>query len=275
MLNFTPSKISKTIQALEEELQIKLFIRKPHELTPTPAAILLADEWRQIIGSYNHALRKVRLFQEEEEIIITVSFVDSSSKIDMLMKKAIRDYSQIRPEIKILAEKHDMHRSVELLNFGMLDLAITSEMELPYLNEHGIKWDKIMETDVIAYVPKSNPLFYQESIDFNNLKNATLISLEPKMHPTYNQWLNSLFHKHGFIPKIKSYFRTVRSLSFNLDLQDNIFIGDSITIDWTSEVLKPFYLPEKSSVIIAYRKDLTKNMQMFKDYLKSNFLCAL
>ena len=268
LLNFTPSKISKTIQALEDELHITLFIRKPHELTPTPAAMLLADEWRQITGSYDHALRKVRDFQKEEAIKILLGFVDSSSNMDTLIKNVIRDYEKIQPDIKIAAEKHDMHRSVELINFGMLDLAITNEMELPYLNEYGIKWEKLMDTKVAAYVPRNNPLFCRDQIDFEDLKDMPLVCLDSKMHPTYYQWLHSLCNSYGFVPKIKSYFRTVRSLVFNLDLQDNIFIGDSITSDWTSDDLKQFILPEKSSVIIAYRKEITTRVKDFKNYLK-------
>lgn len=267
LLNFTPSKISKTIQALEDELKIQLFVRKPHELTPTPAALLLADEWRQITGSYDHSIRKVREFQKEEAVKILLGFVDSSVQMDRLIKKTIRDYTHIHPDIKIVAEKHDMHRSAELINFGMLDLSITNEMELPYLNEHGIAWEKVIDTNVVAYVPKSNPLFQRDHIDFKDLKHTPLISLDPKMHPTYNQWLHALCNNYGFVPNIKSYFRTVRSLVFNLDLQDYIFIGDSITSDWICEDLKQFALPEKSSVIIAYRKEITKRVKLFKNYL--------
>ena len=274
LLNFTPSKISKTIQSMEDELGILLFVRKPHELTPTPAAMLLADEWRQITGSYDHALRKVRMFQKEESIKILLSFVDSSVQMDSIIKQAIRNYAHIQPDVRIVAEKHDMHRSVELINFGMLDLAITNEMELPYLNEHGIKWEKLIDTDVVAYIPRTNPLFTHEKIDFRDLKDMPLIGLDAKMHPTYNQWLHALCNSYGFVPNIKSYFRTVRSLVFNLDLQDYIFIGDSITSDWASNDLKEFILPEKSSVIIAYRKEKSKRVQAFKKYLKDLWFLA-
>ena len=274
LFNFTPSKISKTIQSMEDELGITLFIRKPHELTPTPAAMLLADEWRQITGSYDHALRKVRMFQKEESIKILLSFVDSSVQMDSIIKQVIRNYADIQPDVRIVAEKHDMHRSVELINFGMLDLAITNEMELPYLNEHGIKWEKLMDTEVVAYVPRTNPLFYRENIDFGDLKDMPLVGLDSKMHPTYNQWLHALCNSYGFVPNIKSYFRTVRSLVFNLDLQDYIFIGDSITSDWAGNDLKEFILPEKSSVIIAYRKEISKRVQAFKKYLKDSWFLA-
>ena len=274
LFNFTPSKISKTIQSMEDELGITLFIRKPHELTPTPAAMLLADEWRQITGSYDHALRKVRMFQKEESIKILLSFVDSSVQMDSIIKQVIRNYADIQPDVRIVAEKHDMHRSVELINFGMLDLAITNEMELPYLNEHGIKWEKLMDTEVVAYVPRTNPLFYRENIDFGDLKDMPLVGLDSKMHPTYNQWLHALCNSYGFVPNIKSYFRTVRSLVFNLDLQDYIFIGDSITSDWAGNDLKEFILPEKSSVIIAYRKEISKRVQAFKKYLKDLWFLA-
>ena len=269
-LNFTPSMVSKTILAMEAELGVTLFLRENHSLTPTPAANVLADEWRLLIGSYDRTIHKVRALQNQRAETVVLGFVDSSARIDGFIKRTIREYGARRPDICLTAEKHDMHRSVELLKLGMLDLAITNEMELPFLREHELRWDTLAETDVVAYVPRDNPLYNRDSLSFSDLREQPLVALDAKMHPQYNRWLFTLCTSHGFAPRTEVYFRTVRSLMFSLDLQSYIFIGDSITMDWCSDALKAFVLPAKSSAIIAYRKD---SPQPVLDYKR--FLCNL
>lgn len=270
-LNFTPSMVSKTIISLENELGFELFIRKPHELTPTPAAILLAAEWRQLIGSYDNTINKVRSFYYNQTFRIVLGFVDSSMMIDSYIKNSIRAYCTVNPDLNLIAEKHDMHRSAELLNFGMLDLAITNEMEIPYLNEHSLRWDKLCDTKVTAYVPVQNPLFSRTALSFSDLKDQSFVSLDTKMHPYYNRWLFTLCASYGFVPQVDSYFRTVRSLLFGLDLQNHIFLGDSITLDWCNEHLKAFELPSVSSAIIVYKKSASKKIIDFKNYLIEHY----
>ncbi len=266
-LNFTPSMISKTIISMENELGFELFTRKPHELSPTPAALVLAGEWRQLLGSYDNAVNKARNYYQNQTFRIILGFVDSSSRMDAYMKRSILEYSMEHPDMKVIAEKHDMHRSAELLKFGMLDLAITNEMEIPYLQEHGLKWDKLCDTSVTVYIPCGNPLFTKEEITCEDLKDQLFVSLDAKMHPFYNRWLFTLCASWGFIPQISSYFRTVRSLLFSLDLQTAVFLGDSITADWGCEHLRAYKLPAASSAIIIYKNGCPKKITEFKNYL--------
>ena len=270
-LNFTPSMISKTIMTIEKELDMELFIRKPHELTPTAAALLLAEEWRQFTGSFDNSIKKVKTFIDEQTYRILLGFVDSSDQVDRLMKQLILDHTKKNPQINIISEKHDMHRSVELLHFGMLDLAITNEIELPYIEEHHLCWEKLMTTNVTAFVPGNNPLFKKDHITFLDLKDQPLLGLDAKMHPGYNKWLYDLCKQNGFIPNIENHYRTVRSLMFGLELKNDIFIGDSITSDWAGENLKAFDLGVPSYALIVYRKDASPIILNFKNYVINKF----
>ena len=186
-----------------------------------------------------------------------MGFVDSSSEVDSLIAEAVSNYTQAKPEVSITCEKHDMHR--------------TSEMEIPYLEEHDLFWEKAIDTKVVAFVPKGNPLFEKESIDFSDIAQQPLFSLNELMNPSYIQWLNATCKKHGFVPEIVGYFRTVRSLMFNLRLSKRIFIGDSITSDWSDENLKMFYLPENSFTIVAWSDNENAEVLKFKNYLKKAY----
>lgn len=268
--NFTPSMVSKTISAMEEELKVTLFVRKPHDLSPTAAAVFLAGEWRQTIASLANTVERARLLQEQEGQKITLGFVDSSAVIDNLIMNAVRSYTDSHPGVRIMVEKHDMHRAAELLNSGLLDIILTSEMEVPYLDDHGLSWEKTVDTGVAVYVPSSNPLFDRGNIRFEDLSDQTFISLDPTMHPSYNQWLTNLCARHGFMPRIAASYRTVRSLMFSLKLCGHVFLGDTITSDWCGDGLKMFPLPETSFTLVAWRGGRDAGaVTDFKNHLKS------
>lgn len=269
--NFTPSMISKTITAMEEELQVKLFVRKPREFTPTPAGLLLAQDWRQLIGSVNNSILKARELQNTSSPRFLLGFVDSSDIVDALISKTVKAYTKSNPGIQVLAEKHDMHRAVELLNFGMLDVVVTDAMEIAFLDEHKIPWEKVCSTKIAAYVPRDNPLFEKESLQIRDFAGKKLIALDPQMHPSYTAWLYSLCEQHGFTPRIAATYRTVRSLAFNLRMSNAPFIGDSITSDWCDENLKQFDLKEESFSIIAWRPDASGELLAFKDFIKTAY----
>ena len=197
--------------------------------------------------------------------------MDSSSAVDRFIRHPIREYTAQNSGVHIQVEKHDMHRAVELLNVGMLDLVLTSEIEVPYLDAHGLPWEKTVTTDVAAFVPRGNALFLRDTLHFADLAQEPLLALSPMMHPAYNDWLTALCISHGFVPRIAATFRTVRSLMFNLKQNNHIFIGDSITSDWCDQNLKMFRLPEKNFSLISWRADASPELCTFKGYLKEAY----
>lgn len=268
--NFTPSMISKTITAMEEELGFPLFIRKPNALSPTPTAVFLSGEWRQTIAAFNNSIEKAQIFQQKQISRITLGFVDSSSQVDALISDLIREYSSQHPNINILIEKHDMHRAAELLNNGLLDIIITSEMEVPYLKEHNLPWEKIVKTSAALFIPAANHLFHKEIITLDDIKEEEFLSLNPTMHPTYQTWLHNVCSRNGFIPNIAATYRTVRSLMFTLKLSDRLFIGDTITSDWCDEELRMYALPESSFTLVAWRShNASDELIDFKNFIRS------
>lgn len=269
--NFTPSMVSKTISSLENELDIRLFTRKPRELTPTPAAILLASEWRQFVRAFSNSIEKARSYQDNLPKKIVFGFVDSSADVDQMIRQSILQYMHMHPQIDITAEKHDMHRLVELLNHGFLDVIQTSSMESAYLDEHCLPWEKVFDSSAAVFVPEGNDLFKQDSLDLDQLKNQKFLTLDPVMHPSYTSWLHSLCQKLGFVPDITATYKTVRSLLFSLKMRNDIFIGDTITSDWCDEQLKCFVLPEKLFSLIAWRNNSEKEIVEFKEYLKERY----
>ncbi|MGN0703624.1 MAG: LysR family transcriptional regulator [Lentihominibacter sp.] len=270
--NFTPSTVSKTILTLETDLGIVLFYRNSHELVPTPAGQQLADDWRLLLGTINSSIIRAQKLQSEGKQRIILGFVDSSDEVDEAIRQAIRRFMEKCPEVQIVVEKHDMHRSVELLDAGMLDMVYTSAIEVPYINEHGLHWEKVKETLISAFVPGCNEMYERKSLEFSELKDCELVALDPIMHPSYTIWLNKICGRYGFTPNVAATFRTVRSLRFSLAMNKQIFIGENITSEWGGDDLKEFVFPDRSFTLLAWKNDdsqiLTELREILKDILK-------
>ena len=266
--NYTPSTVSKTIMSLEEELGFRLFERSAHGLIPTPAAEQLSQDWRLLLGSINNSIIRAKKKSEMDRSRLTVGIVDSANEVDSMVRKAILLFKENHPDIVVQVEKHDMHRLVELLNMGMLDVVYSSAIEIPYLKDYQMQWDEVKQTRAAVFVPRNSMFFDRDSLELGDLADADIAALDPLMHPSYTMWLNDLCASAGFIPKVVSTFRTVRSLRFSLSLNKEVFIGETITKEWEEEDIKVFPLQEQSFTLLAWRSDAGEDLLTLKDLLK-------
>lgn len=268
IMNFTPSMISKTIQSLENTLGIKLFTKRSREPLPTEAAVSLAEDWSLLLGSMQRSIEKASLIQQNRESRVVFGFVDCSERMDALMGSTISGFISSHPGCHVHVEKNDMHRLIQLLNYGTLDVIQTWYTDVAYLDEKLTEWEKAFTTSATVFVPRRNHLFGRNALDLRDLSGESLIGLQSE---TYSSWLSALFHKYGLVPDVSYSYSTVRSLFFNLRLGNHIFVGDSIDYDWCSDSMKMFLLPEQSASIIAWRRDASPAALDFKEYIKARY----
>lgn len=267
--NYTPSTVSKTIMSLEEELGFRLFARSTHGLVPTAAAEQLSKDWRLLLGSINNSIIRAKKKSEMDHSRLTVGIVDSANEVDSLVREAILSFKEKHPDIVVQVEKHDMHRLVELLNMGMLDVVYSSAIEIPYLKDYQMQWEEVKQTRAAVFVPRKSAFFQRDSLELGDLADADIAALDPLMHPSYTRWLNDLCASAGFIPKVVSTFRTVRSLRFSLSLNREVFIGETITKEWEEPDIRVFPLQETSFTLLAWRSDAGEDLLALKDLLKN------
>ncbi|MBQ6582194.1 MAG: LysR family transcriptional regulator [Mogibacterium sp.] len=270
--HYTPSTVSKTIAALEEELGITLFDRGPNELVPTAAALQLAEDWRLLLGSINNSILRARNLERGDQRKLAIGIVDSAEYVDEAVREVVLRFREKHPDIEVVVEKHDMHRLVELLNVGMLDIVYSSAMEISYLAEHFLPWERVKKTHVAAFVPRSNQLYERDSIDWTDLMTEELVGLDPLMHPGYSKWLTELCGAHGFIPILTSTYRTVRSLKYSLSMNDRIFIGETITEEWGTGEMRSFVFPDESFTLLAWRQKQKPEFEEIREALREALL---
>lgn len=261
--SFTVSMISKTISNMEKEMGLILFLRKPRGLVPTPAAMVLASEWRSIITTVEQSLEKAHVAQNGARTTLHLGLIDSSAEMDGKLDRCLEIFERENPSIDIHVEKMDMHELVERLNAGDMDIICTGHHEGAALDAYGLPWKMLVTCPLSVYVPRSSPLFHRESIQFSELRKERFVIPSPVLHSHYYAVLDSLCRSYGFTPRIGFAVSNVRSMVYSLRRQKGVVLSCAITGSWVNEDVRRFDLPEQGGVLIGWgRSPCRQSLQL-------------
>ena len=116
--------LGRQISALEEELNVKLFVRGKNTLKLTPVGSMLKTEFTDLMVRYNSILQKVYAMGSDDSVVIRIGMLEGYGLGDMIprfLKTGRRDY----PELMIDLTTDSYGELTRRLEEGSLDLAIT------------------------------------------------------------------------------------------------------------------------------------------------------
>ncbi|MGM9926729.1 MAG: LysR family transcriptional regulator [Bacillus sp. (in: firmicutes)] len=270
--HFTVSMVSKTISRMEKETGLILFLRKPRELVPTPAAVVLAREWYSVVYMVEQSLEKAHTAQDGARTRINFGFIDSSQEVDLRIQNCLIGFEELHPELDVRVEKLDMHELVERLHTGELDIICTASHEIQALESYNLPWKRLCSSHLAVYIPRSSPLFQRDSLQIADLKNESFIIPSPVMQSDYYTMLEKLCRSNGFTPKIAITSTNVISMLYSLKMQKGVVLGDEITRDWGCENVKQFILPEMGGTIISWNQQASPKCSQLADFMVEHFL---
>jgi len=269
--SFTVSMISKTISNMEKEMGLILFLRKPRELTPTPAATVLAHEWHSIITTVEQSLEKAYTAQNGARKTLSLGLIDSSSVMDQKLDHCLDQFEQKNPNIDIHVEKMDMHELVERLNAGDVDIICTGHHEGMSLDAYNLPWKMLVTCPLAVFIPRTSPLFEKDKISFSELRNERFVIPSPVLHANYYSVLESLCRSYGFTPRVGFTVSNVRSMAYSLQRQKGVVLSCEATDNWANENVKCFLLPEKGGILIGWGRNPDPNSISLVEHMVEYF----
>lgn len=171
----TQSTVSKQIQSLEKELEIRLFDRSRRSLVPTPAAEQIREDAKKIIETEEHMKHQVRELADDRsrELRICAIPVLSQYKVSGIF----RDFQKAFPDVSIRMTETENKLLEEQLKSHSCDLIFTR-----LLDDEDTSLDIItMDTDALAAIlPCSHPLSQRSEIGIEELKEESFLLLDEK-----------------------------------------------------------------------------------------------
>jgi DNA-binding transcriptional LysR family regulator len=151
--------LSQQIRALEAELNVQLFRRKPRGVELTEAGQALFAEAQAILQQVEHAVTAARRTARGEAGRIGLGFTSSAS-FHPFVPQAIRDYRETHPLVALNLEESGTGELVEALLAERLDAAfvrspIGTSAGGP---AEGIAVHSVLEEEMVAALPAGHPL---------------------------------------------------------------------------------------------------------------------
>lgn len=196
-LHMSQPPLSTQIKLLEEELGVKLFVRKPRNVELTDAGKIFYKRAQTIIDYVDSACEEIQDFERGKEG--TVRLGVSSSCNDLILTFVLDVFSENHPNVSYQIKEANTYELITALDRNMIDVAL---LRSPFEIDN-FKYERVVigEERLVALGKRSF---------FNGIEDSDEITLsEIACRPiiTYSRWRNVLkreFSEIDIAPKVVS-----------------------------------------------------------------------
>lgn len=170
-LNIAQPPLSRQIQDLEEELGVKLFIRKHHALQLTEEGALFKQYAIQILDLVEKSTEDIQEMNHGLQGTIYIASVEGHAP--RLLAEWISNFHKINPHVQYNLWNGNSDDVINRVMNGLCDMAVIME---PH-NAEGIEAIPVYSEPWIAIIPADNPLAKQpgDTIELSALSEYELI----------------------------------------------------------------------------------------------------
>lgn len=194
--------LSQQIRALETELDVLLFRRKPRGVELTDAGDAFLVDARRILADVENALTKVRRTARGEQGRIVVGFT-SSAPFHPFIPAVLRTFRDRHPLVSVVLEESGTADLVSALISERLDAAF---IRSPAPTGEGIAVHELLQERMLVAMPGDHPLAAAPDappIALADLAGEPFILYRRASGPGLYDAIVGACHKAGFIPRIE------------------------------------------------------------------------
>lgn len=199
--------ISAAIQKVEDEYQLKLFIReRPHRVVLSPVGRRFIARARRLLEDAQEFDDDARNLRQTVRGVVEVGcFLPTAAFIIPIILRGLRERGF---DISLQVHEADLDEINLMLTQGRIDVALTYNM----YPSPGIEFESLIEAPPYVLLSKDDPLAQSASISLAELAERDMVALNL---PITQQFFLSLFSQANLRPRIKHQaksYELVRSL---------------------------------------------------------------
>jgi DNA-binding transcriptional LysR family regulator len=191
--------LSQQIHALERELDVQLFRRKPRGVELTPAGRALFDEARAILARADEAIAATKRAAQGETGRIGIGFTSSAS-FHPFVPRAIRAFREAHPLVALALEESGTTELVAALRSQTIDAAFVRS---PVGESDDLFIRPLLEEAMVAALPSGHALSATpEPLPLAALAGETFILYRRPVGPGLHDAIIAACDRAGFSPRI-------------------------------------------------------------------------
>jgi DNA-binding transcriptional LysR family regulator len=191
--------LSQQIHALERELDVQLFRRKPRGVELTPAGRALLDEARAILARADEAIAATKRAAQGEAGRIGIGLTSSAS-FHPFVPRAIRAFREAHPLVALALEESGTTELVAALRAQTIDAAFVRS---PFGDSLDLTVRPLLEEPMVAALPSGHALSGGgEALPLAALAGETFILYRRPVGPGLHDAIIAACDRAGFSPRI-------------------------------------------------------------------------
>ena len=179
LLYITQPTVTHQINTLEDELGLKLFIRTKRKVELTPAGVSFYNDMKDVLTRTNIAIGKAKHYAHIFKSNISIGYEGNVEvkKLPDILYAFKNKFPQVHMYLKIAEFKEKRN----LFTNNNLDLIFTVKESIADLT--GIEYKELFQSKFVCVVPKDHIFALETLISVEDLKDQSLIILDPLKCP--------------------------------------------------------------------------------------------
>jgi DNA-binding transcriptional LysR family regulator len=193
--------LSQQIRALETELEVQLFHRKPRGVELTPAGEALLAEARIVLNGAEHAITAARRAARGEAGRLGLGFTSSAS-FHPLVPRLIREFREASPLVSLTLEEAGTAELVDGLRAERIDAAFVRSPIGPAAD---LTIRSVLEEEMVAVLPAGHRLAASTTtarLPLIALESETFILYRRPLGPGLYDAIIAACQRAGYSPRI-------------------------------------------------------------------------
>jgi DNA-binding transcriptional LysR family regulator len=197
-LRIAQPALSRSIKALEEDLDTLLFERRPQGIRLTEAGRVFLTDAKRIIHELDGARERIKRMSEGHVGSLRIAFGEGAAGHQALTE-AIRDFRQREPDVDLLLSPMTSSLQIEAIRHGHVEVGFTYRTRI---EEPGFERHQIAVEDLLLALPRYHPLAGKKTIRLADLRNEPLICMSRSLNPIFYDDLMAACIAGGLVPKV-------------------------------------------------------------------------
>jgi len=191
--------LSQQIQALEQELGVQLFDRRPRSIRLNAAGKLFLSDARKVLANVDAAVQRVRRFDLGEEGRIRVGFTSSAS-LHQLTPRIVRAFRTSYPLMFLEIGEGTTHDLLHAVEQERLDIAFVRS---PLPANSSLESVTLVRENMVVALPSNHRLAQEprQGIALAALKDEDFILFHPLNGWGIKDMLMEVCQRNGFAPR--------------------------------------------------------------------------
>lgn len=270
VLHLSQAAVSKTITTLEEKTGVVLFSRYVSYVSLTPAGKALRTAWEKIYQITVNSVERAKMIQKESFTTLKVGDC-RELKGNLFLCPELHDIAGEYPEVEMSYTQESLAFLLDDLYIGKFDLVFCSSFDREAAQRLGFHSKVVVPDRMCIAVNKEHPLAKREKLEIKDLRNETVILVNPDIWENYYRKVHELFGLEGIkLEKEQIHLTdTVNAAFLSMYNREGILLCDEMFYPSYNSYIKKYVITDHDWGIIAVWSEKNANpwVKIFLDQL--------